>query len=180
MAAWRDDRQTNECPLLAGCLDGQAGWLAGIAIEVEFEVASRWAINAIIAIIINARTSEAVAVAVAVAKGNRDPGSRILVVAATTLALAQVRRCRCCFYYCYGPITVSAINFPFSSSTTLITNATLLLLLVLLLWRIFKELDGWLVGCLFANQSATISFSQGQGLIKMRQISAISAFNFHP
>jgi len=33
-----------------------AGWLAGIAIEVEFEVASRWAINAIIAIIINART----------------------------------------------------------------------------------------------------------------------------
>lgn len=58
--------------MLAGCLDGQAGWLAGIAIEVEFEVASRWAINAIIAIIINARTSEAVAVAVAVPKGNQD------------------------------------------------------------------------------------------------------------
>lgn len=42
---------------LAGWLAGwMAGWLAGIAIEVEFEVASRWAINAIIAIIINART----------------------------------------------------------------------------------------------------------------------------
>jgi len=42
---------------MAGWLGGWlAGWLAGIAIEVEFEVASRWAINAIIAIIINART----------------------------------------------------------------------------------------------------------------------------
>lgn len=109
-----------------------AGWLAGIAIEVEFEVASRWAINAIIAIIINARTKP-------LSPWQRASRNGSLLVPPTRC----LRRCSCCFYYCYGPITVSAINFPFCSSTTLITNATLSLLLLLLPWLLpLKDIQG--------------------------------------
>lgn len=80
------------------------------AIEVDFEVAAPAisvaiisTISAIIAIIINVRDA-------------RLPGLWCLPHPFTPLPPLFL-------YYCYGAITVSAINFPFCWSTTCITNA---------------------------------------------------------
>lgn len=88
------------------------------AIEVDFEVASSWAISVIIAIIINARMQTPCCFC------------RLLwlpLVVAVFFLFFVVD--------CYRPITVSAINFPFCSSTTFITNATLVVLKQLSLSR---------------------------------------------
>lgn len=130
---------------------GQEGCAPGAAIEVDFEVAAL-AISVIIAIIIiNAGTRSCLASGAS----SQSPSPFPLATPSTI------------FYYCYGAITVSAINFPFCWSTTCITNATQSR-------QAAQQANQSGLPLLFLSappSSTTLSmFGQGRSIIKMQQI----------